>query len=995
MFHQFKNWIAPPTFPGDEIKTRRASLLNITLLAAIVLVAVILFGNALGGKTPALMFVLNCVSVALYLALWFTLRAGKVTLVGIGLITLATFSITLSIITLGTIRTPTTTLYLILIVCAGLLFDFPGTLATAILCSLLVLGLISAESANLLPPADFSVSITQWITHVVIFAFAGMLSLYWERANRIERARACQELDERKRAENALRESEARWKFALEGSGDAIWDWNAQTNSVYFSRQWKAIQGYAEDEIADSLDEWQKHIHPDDREFVYAEINKHLARQTPVYTSEHRILCKDGTYKWVLDRGKVISWTSDHKPLRVIGTHSDITERKRAEEQLRESEAKFRCFVEQSAEGFTLIDEQGNVVEWNRMREEATGWTRAQVIGKKFWDVHSQMIPPEKQMPDLDSRHKQIILSALQNGTSPMFDRPIEAQTVKPNGERRFSRETIFPIKTERGFWIGSVSHDMTEDKKAEAALRASEERYRTLFENLPIPVFTKDLDGRYTSCNAEDLKYWNTNPVGHTDAELLPSANALAFRDADEQVLQKNSVLDIEEQWVTPIGSRTMLARKVPLRDIAENIIGILGVSVDITERKQLEQELQAQHSFAMTVMNHMGQGLTITNKQGHFEFVNPAYAQLIGYDPAELIGKRPRDVTMPMAQTELVQAHQDRLDRKTSTYESQLIHKDGRNIPVLVTGVPRPTTGAYAGSITVITDLTERKRAEEELRAREELYHQMFANHSAVMLLINPTSGAIVDANLAAAAFYGYSLDTLRQMKIDQINSSPQHLVEQVHQEIFSRRQNYFVFSHRLASGELRDVEIYSVPIQAQKHIVLYSIIHDITARRQAESQLLHLSTHDGLTGLYNRAFFESEFMRLEKGREFPLSIIIADVDNMKTTNDTLGHIAGDGLLKRTAELFCAMFRTSDIIARIGGDEFAILLPQTDAVTAEHISARVQAKLAQANAEHTEPLLQLSLGVATAKKGNLLEAFKSADARMYADKHQHKQGN
>ena len=115
--------------------------------------------------------------------------------------------------------------------------------------------------------------------------------------------------EQRQVAEEALRESEERWQFALEGAGDGVWDWNAQTNRVFFSRQWKTMLGFEEHEIGDTLEEWDKRVHPEDYEYVYAEINKHFTGQSPMYMSEHRVQCKDGTYKWILDRGKVIRWT--------------------------------------------------------------------------------------------------------------------------------------------------------------------------------------------------------------------------------------------------------------------------------------------------------------------------------------------------------------------------------------------------------------------------------------------------------------------------------------------------------------------------------------------------------------------------------------------------------------------------------------------------------------------------------------------------------------
>ncbi len=163
-----------------------------------------------------------------------------------------------------------------------------------------------------------------------------------------------------KQAEEALRESEDRWQFALEGAGDGLWDWNARTDRVYFSHQWKAMIGYDDDEIGDTLHEWDSRIHPDDRERVYAELNKHLEGAIPVYTTEHRMKCKNGEYKWVLDRGKVISRTPEGKPLRVIGTHTDITILKAIQEALGkavgEKEALLRELQHRMKNSLTMIN---------------------------------------------------------------------------------------------------------------------------------------------------------------------------------------------------------------------------------------------------------------------------------------------------------------------------------------------------------------------------------------------------------------------------------------------------------------------------------------------------------------------------------------------------------------------------------------------------------------------------------------------------------------
>ncbi len=170
-----------------------------------------------------------------------------------------------------------------------------------------------------------------------------------------------------------------------------------------------------------------------------------------------------------------------------------------------------------------------------------------------------------------------------------------------------------------------------------------------------------------------------------------------------------------------------------------------------------------------------------------------------------------------------------------------------------------------------------------------------------------------------------------------------------------------------------------------------VLLSIL-DMTARKKAEDYLRYLGTHDVLTGLYNRAFFDEERTRLERGRRYPVSVMVADLDGLKPTNDTLGHEAGDKLLRRVAEVLRSAFRAEDVVARIGGDEFAALMPATDETAAAHTMERIQTLINLNNKYYRGPALSLSVGVAIAVRGlSLTEAQRLADDRMYAEKRTH----
>lgn len=171
--------------------------------------------------------------------------------------------------------------------------------------------------------------------------------------------------------------------------------------------------------------------------------------------------------------------------------------------------------------------------------------------------------------------------------------------------------------------------------------------------------------------------------------------------------------------------------------------------------------------------------------------------------------------------------------------------------------------------------------------------------------------------------------------------------------------------------------------------KVVSVICISKDITERKQIEQELRQLSTHDTLTGLYNRNFFEVELARIQLSRLYPISIVIADMDNLKMINDRYGHGAGDLLIRKVADALRHSFRAEDIIARIGGDEFAVLLTETDEAVAQSVIQRLQATLEN----ERDPLLQLSLGQATGDEGSYLpDIMRLADDRMYQNKRSNK---
>lgn len=184
-----------------------------------------------------------------------------------------------------------------------------------------------------------------------------------------------EDITARKEAEASLRQSEDRWQLALRGSNAGMWDWNPQTNTAFFSTRWKTMLGFGEDEIGTSLSEWSDRVHPDDLPQIMHAIEEHFAGKTEFYENEHRVSCKDGTYKWILDRGQAL-WDAQGKVVRAGGSHTDITARKRAEDWM-------SSLIASTQDAMISIDRQARVVLFNPSAERIFGYRAVEVVGEK------------------------------------------------------------------------------------------------------------------------------------------------------------------------------------------------------------------------------------------------------------------------------------------------------------------------------------------------------------------------------------------------------------------------------------------------------------------------------------------------------------------------------------------------------------------------------------------------------------------------------------
>ena len=259
----------------------------------------------------------------------------------------------------------------------------------------------------------------------------------------------------------ALRENEERWQLALAGSTDGIWDWDIVNHTVFLSSRWKEVRGYTENEIGTQENEWSSRIHPDDLQMVMNTVQQYLNKTIPRFECEYRTRCKDGTYRWIVDRGMAL-WNTQGRAVRMVGSETDITERKNAECQLRESEARFRNMADTAPVFIWLADTEKRCTWFNKPWLDFTGKTLEQELGNGW----AQGIHPE----DFDQCWS--IYSSSFDARQPF---EMEYRLRRRDGEYRWALDHGIPRYAESGEFVGYIGSciDVTDRKKAEETMKA------------------------------------------------------------------------------------------------------------------------------------------------------------------------------------------------------------------------------------------------------------------------------------------------------------------------------------------------------------------------------------------------------------------------------------------------------------------------------------------------------------------------------------------
>jgi diguanylate cyclase (GGDEF)-like protein/PAS domain S-box-containing protein len=539
--------------------------------------------------------------------------------------------------------------------------------------------------------------------------------------------------------------------------------------------------------------------------------------------------------------------------------------------------------------------------------------------------------------------------------------------------------------------------------RQATRDLRGQMSFNQRLLEAIPYPVYFKDATGRYLGCNRTfetQLGITREKLVGLTPHDLMPREDADRLNADDQALLASGGIRTMETRVPRPSDGqpRDAIFSKATFFNADGQVAGIVGVIVDITDRKELEAKTKESHELLRAVIEASPVAIIARDVDLNITMWNAAAERLFGWSESEVLGQRPRFVPDRL-QAEVAEQRVRAMRGETILLEeTQRLHRDGHEVDVAMTIAPiRGPEGQVTGHMANITDLRPKKEAERALRESEER----------LRLAMEATQMGLWYWSLGDDAFtYSDGLGHLFGRPADAPHVDYRTLQVAIHPE--DRALFHAAITHAIRAGNDLQIDfrvvwpdgsIHWLTNRGQVHrdasrraLRIVGVTLDITDRKLAEQRIAHMAHHDALTGLPNRALLHDRIRQAiahahRAGGQ--LAVMFIDLDRFKTINDSLGHPVGDRLLQGVASRILACLREGDTVSRLGGDEFVIVVPGLDeASDASHVAAKIQEALAnafhvQGHDLHVSASVGISLYPADGMDAETL--MRNADTAMY----------
>ena len=591
-----------------------------------------------------------------------------------------------------------------------------------------------------------------------------------------------EDVTEQREIEAAMRGSRELLDLALWGGDLGAWEWDIAKDAVILNDRAATMLGYDASNLPSYTTMRLELVPQEDVHRLQSEMELHLEGKTPFYQAETWMICKNGEWKWVLERGKVVQRSGNGSPLRVAGTLLDLTERKYAEIAIEDSEKKFRLLAENSSDIIWTSDTDWNLTFVSPSIEYIAGYTSEEFLGRNMRESYLGI--DFEQLTEAFDIH----LAALREGETVERSLRLELRLLRNNAEPLWVEVVAIPIFDRLGklLSIHGNTRDINKRKITQIALQESEEKYRLLVENQTDLVVKIDLDGRFLFVSPS---YCRT--FGKTEAELLNNTfipvvheeDRASTLDAMKTILLPPHVAYVEQRALTVEGWRWLAWSETAVIDDNGSITAIVGLGRDITERKMAEFALIDSEKRLRTVISNLPVILFSLDASGVFTLSEGRGLDALGLQPGEVVGKHVTEIygdnavvlsnIREVLKGESLASITEVEDKQFQTWYSPIFDMHG----------------AVQQVIGVAVDITERVRTQRELdrhrnhleelveartleleRANERLRRFRFALDSAAdnLYIIDPANLTIVDLNDSAAAALGYSREELLTMSL-----------------------------------------------------------------------------------------------------------------------------------------------------------------------------------------------------------------------------------
>lgn len=659
---------------------------------------------------------------------------------------------------------------------------------------------------------------------------------------------------------------------------------------------------------------------------------------------------------------------------------------------LEESEKKWRSYVENAPYGIFVTNLSGEYLEVNPEASRITGYTQEELCTMRIRDL----LPPEMQGGGM-GHFEEVLREGSAYGEAPLCTK---------SGERRWWSIYAKRLGEDRAM---GFCRDITEEKELREALKKERAFLRQVIDTIPGFVFVKNSEGYHTLvnrtlCEAYGRSVEELEGSRDEDYPLSPEKIKKFFQD-DQWVMQQKKPLKIPEERI-PYGDGSIHWHeviKVPMVEEDGSCNKLLGVMLDVTERRQIRENLRKNREQLDLALHAAHAGLWDWNVASGEVYFDSRYYTMAGYEPRVFpasfqewekrvhpddLGRCSRVITATFAS----------LEKENFDMEFRFLRGDGAWMWIRGYGmvVERNPQGEVLRMVGLHTDVSERRRMEDLLFLEKNRFQTTLLSIGDGVIATDE-EGRVTLMNPVAEDLTGYTEKEASGKPLGKIfkafhESSGKPCEDMASRVLASgevvRLGNGMILLSR--QGKETPIEDSAAPIRNARGDVTGVVVvcSDVTERKKRLCEIEYLSSHDYLTGLFNRRSLEEKMATLDTEENLPLGLVVVDVNGLKLTNDAFGHKMGDTLLQTTGEILQKAAASGEVVARMGGDEFIILLPRGGPRRAEEAMEHIRKEASRVVLGSVIFSLAMGYAVKRRREECLEDVQVQAENAMYKDK-------